>query len=658
MPTPFNPLSLPIISELVGSVGQTSAQLLFPQASSWTAYSQQKEASRSPFALPPPDAMINALLKGYFTLDKDGEPFNGLGYFLNVMRRHGVFVGAGDISVPGDDPDWVNDLFASWDRVIDSQTARPGMKEAITAYIAGLLPEKQFKIMMQRGGAWADDWKWFIPLMCQRLTIDQVQEAWHRGLMSEAEFDAYAKMLQFGIPGDIQKLKDMSMIIPGPQDMIRLVVRDTFNPRLVTALQLDKELDENPAYLEWAKAVGLGEVTIKDSKGQNLTADFAKQAWYAHWDLPSPGMGYEFLHRFYPESRYGPSPWLRLAPKFIDKDLNDLLKANDYSPRFREHLAAVSMHPLTRVDIRRLHKDRIIDEKTVYHNFRAGGYDDVEATQMTKWVVKTSKDAELKPEKDGLKKRTCQAYQQGTIDRNGAEKTLILAGWTQDETNLQLELCDIDSFINIAKDGIGSIKAGFMSGVYTEKEARVELQTLGITDERIKQYLYLWRLKMASRRKVVAAKEVAGWFITDIIGMEEFVSRLTKLDYNAQDVTRIVQSTILEKATRIAKAQKQSYLEMQRQIEKNLRETERRRKEAERLARQREAELRRLQQEAAAAERNRLEHFLALRTEANLRKWLANGEITELEIRETFRIKGMNDADITRWLDTERQRGR
>ena len=205
-------------------------------------------------------------------------------------------------------------LSEGWDRVIQSTANRPGLREAISGYIAGFLNDDRFKLLMERNGAFPDDWKWLIPLMCERLTIDQVSEVYHRGLMSEKEFDSYAKLLQFGIPGDIEKLKQISMLIPGPQDIIRLVIRDTFNPKLVTELQLDQELDENKGYLDWAKAVGLGEVTIKDAAGKELKADFAKMSWYAHWQLMSPGQGMDILHRGYQESKYGPSPWLKIMP--------------------------------------------------------------------------------------------------------------------------------------------------------------------------------------------------------------------------------------------------------------------------------------------------------------------------------------------------------
>ena len=244
----------------------------------------------------------------------------------------------------------------------------------------------------------------------------------------------------------------------------------------------------------------------------------------------------------------------------------------------------------------------------------------------------------------------------GIIDKDRFKQVLTDAGWTADEADLQVRLCDIDLSLGLTKDGTASVKAGFMSGAYTDSEAKGVLTKLGVSDDRITQLMFNWHLKLNARRRQVAAKEVSGWFIDGIIDITDFTSRLTKLDYNAQDVTRIIQAAILEQAKRIARAQKQTYTEMQRAIEKNLRESEKRRKESDRLQRQREKELRDQLAAAANAEQNRLEKFLSARTETNLRKWLAANEITELEVRETLRLKGWIDRDITRWLDIERNK--
>ena len=98
MAKPSDALSLPIIGDLIGTIGGLSAQLLFPQASSWSTHSQQKEAARTPLALPPPDALINAWMKGYFTKDVQGNAIGGgTATFIELMRRHGIFVGAGEV---------------------------------------------------------------------------------------------------------------------------------------------------------------------------------------------------------------------------------------------------------------------------------------------------------------------------------------------------------------------------------------------------------------------------------------------------------------------------------------------------------------------------------------------------------------------------------
>lgn len=647
-------LASPIAQIIKGGAQASSGLLSFlPGLGSLTTNIAQFDWQRHPILPPTTDALINAMMRGYFEDKNDPEQNAKLhAAYVKMMRIQGFALGDegyGDESLKDYAP-----YKLAWKQVIDSVVVRPGLMEGITAYNAGLITNTELSKMAQQSGAMIEDWSWLIPLMGRRLDIVDLMELYKRGTLTEQQFDQYLKFLQFTIPDDRKRLKELTNVIPGYGDVIRFAIREAFNPNMVRELGLDKELDQNPEYLAVAKAAGLGPITLRNSNGELQEFDFAKMYWYAHWDLPSPTMAYQMNYRLYGDSRYGASPYLKYAPKFERKDLQNLLKANDYSPQFRPHLEAISYLPFTRIDVRRIRKAGLITRAEVYHNYRASGYDDFNANALTEWLERDIADGKTTKFKNAVKNRACKAYQLGLLNEANYKTTLKLAKFDDDEITVEHSLCDMDSANNIAKDGIGSIKNGFLSGAYTEQEARQHLTTLGISVDRTNDYMFLWGLKLSSRRRVVAAKEVSQWFIDGIINMNEFISRLTKLDYSQEDITRMTQAAVLEQGNKIKKANKVAAKEAEREIQRLLREAQRSKERYERMERERRKELQRQQHEADRRNQERLSRFLSARTEANLRKWLSENQISESEVRETFRLKGWSEQDIERWLNVER----
>ena len=83
--------------------------------------------------------------------------------------------------------------------------------------------------------------------------------------------------------------------------------------------------------------------------------------------LPSIGQGFEMLHRRVIE----------------DADLDLLLRALDVMPFWREKLKDISYNPLTRVDVRRMHRIGVLEEEGVFNAYLDVGYNEENAQLMT-----------------------------------------------------------------------------------------------------------------------------------------------------------------------------------------------------------------------------------------------------------------------------------
>ena len=167
-----------------------------------------------------------------------------------------------------------------------------------------------------------------------------------------------ARLRKIGIHGDYTDVyRTLAYQIPPVADIITMAVREAFTPDIAARFG---QYDDYPEELtEWGQKKGLSE-------------DWTKRYWAAHWGLPSPQQGFEMLHR-----------------GIIDQDeLNMLLRALDVMPFWRSRLTAMAFRPLTRVDVRRMYKEGILDEAGVYKAYLDNGYTPENAERMTQFKIR------------------------------------------------------------------------------------------------------------------------------------------------------------------------------------------------------------------------------------------------------------------------------
>lgn len=213
-------------------------------------------------------------------------------------------------------------------------------------------------------------------------------------------------------------------VIPNVGDLIRMAVREAFSPDVISKFQYGEAFP--------------GEV-LQYTKQQGLSDDWVKRYWYAHWELPSPTMGYEMLHRLRPN---------RTNTPFTDSDLDLLLRTADYAPYFRERMKAISFNPITRVDLRRLHKLHVLDDNELYEGYLDLGYDVKNARYLTDFTIK-NEDANGEVKQDKYKSLSFNVlrnlWEKGIIDDSKLDDFLKKANYDNDEIELIHEYFALDA---------------------------------------------------------------------------------------------------------------------------------------------------------------------------------------------------------------------
>jgi len=293
----------------------------------------------------------------------------------------------------------------------------------------------------------------------------------------------------------------------------------------------------------YGEEIGIGlpeNATDENNAPIGGTATWFDMYWQSHWDLPSPTQGYEMLHRLYPTSRYGPSPFATATSGFTTADLSLLLKASDYPSFWRERLMAISYHNLNRSDVLPMYRFGLVNRETVYHALRADGYRDEEAMQLVT-LAEFQKQRELgvDPAKKA-KTWVCKAYQDGMITRDNAISRLEEIGITRRFADSFLDMCDLEALFELNKERISTLKRGVITGVVTAQGADNLLNRMNIEPRVIARYLEVWDHLKLSRYKNASTRQNIKAYSTGIINRNEVIARLQNLMYTSVAISTMI----------------------------------------------------------------------------------------------------------------------
>lgn len=432
----------------------------------------------------------------------------------------------------------------------------PDIFTLIDMYSKNIISEDDYFDNAQRLGFqkfWAHE---LIATSKQLLTAGDYLHSWRRGIIDENTLDLKLQNLKI-YEHDREILKSVSMFFPTPADLVQFAVREVYTPDIVEKFGQKEDLPEK--FLEEASKVG-------------MSREQATNYWAAHWELPSVLQGFEMLHR-----------------RVINQgELNQLLRAKDVMPFWRDKLTQISYNPLTRVDVRRMYSVGVLDREGVYNSYLDIGYNTKNAELMTEFTIRYENDA-----MQGLTRATVvSAYKDAIISRDELKTYLEGFGYTNEVVDFWLENADYertleevklykDDLINLYKKGAISIDdirhfllsedlpatyidrviseaitlkadrtkvpskddlANWIAKGYIEENYYVEkMRLLGYTDPDIQIYLtVLSEGKDTSARKFLTLDIYLRWFASGIMKKEQLINTLQGMKMSDEDINNII----------------------------------------------------------------------------------------------------------------------
>lgn len=308
---------------------------------------------------------------------------------------------------------------------------------------------------------------------------------------------------------EIDKLFELSHVIPPLNDLIRMMVREAFRDDVAAKWRYDE--DYPGAINEWAGKSG-------------LSPDWAKKYWRAHWELPSPSMGIEMVRR---------------AGLSVG-DFAELLKIADYPAGWRDYMVKLIYEPFTRVDVRRMRAAGNITYEDVKTTYKQLGYDEWHATKLADWT----ENEYAEEEKEITKSDIIGGYIDGLLSPQAADIYLTHLEYPPEYRALLLARADLKKTKALTDLKISAIRARYVTGAISRSQAMIDLGAMGLPSGQIDILLEKWDTERTTKLKIPPEAKLSEMYFYETMTIAEYRVAMRELGYREDAVnsfTRLVQ---------------------------------------------------------------------------------------------------------------------
>ncbi len=339
-----------------------------------------------------------------------------------------------------------------------------------------------------------------------RLDPATVIQAWLRDKAAGEHF--FQDLRDLGWNEDrISAVKELSNIIPGVQDLVRMSVREAFSPEI--AEKFGQYQDPPTAVYPWAEKLG-------------LSKEWVDRYWAAHWELPSTSDGFEMLHRGI----------------MTEDDLKLLLRALDVMPYWRDKLINLSWNVPTRVDVRRFWDMRTIDETRLREVYTGLGYHGQDLEDYVLWTKIYVDFPDL-----------LARYKNGWIEIEDVKKELVAMGMKPEraETLIQEKMKNAAIERTITERDLtkADIVSGVKKNVITRAEGTELLISIGYSADEAEYILAVGVPQddedATQKARELTKSDIAAAVKEEIITPAQAITKLMALRYKEADATFLSQ---------------------------------------------------------------------------------------------------------------------
>ena len=372
----------------------------------------------------------------------------------------------------------------------------PAVNETLAMRWRGFISGDKSDEWLQKQG-WPDEAiVAFQDIIRPRSGVGDLFQLWLRGRKTLDEVEDELRKRGY-TDDDIRGFKYLTEVIPGVQDLIRFMVRDVFHPDVVAKYGYD--LDFPTEVTMWTRKLGLSD-------------DWAKAYWRAHWELPSPEMAAEMVHR----------------AGLSEAEFKELLRINDYAPFWIDYFTKLIYTPYNRVDVRRMYSLGVLSKDEVKKAYKELGYDDEKAQNLTDFTVREYGENA----REATKSEIISAYKIGLLSSSEATAALEKIKYPDELIKLDLAKADYDREISHVRKVTSAVGKLYRAGRISQSEASQELGKLNLPGEMQSKLFEEWDWEAKAKVAIPSRTILEKWYKLGIIGSDEFHTGLKALGYD------------------------------------------------------------------------------------------------------------------------------
>ena len=379
---------------------------------------------------------------------------------------------------------------------------------------------------------------------------------------------------------DANRLKTDAEYIPSPQDVIRFMMRDVDDERVVNRFGLSDQFGD--------KYQGL---TRKLGEANRIDDDTMLRYWRAHWQIPSP----QALAEMYQRLRPGLS---ESGVEVTRQDVEDALIQQDIAPFWIEKYMALIERRPTRVDTRRMLERGIVNTDEAVQIWSTLGY----STENARRLVRL---AEQVADTRALKHPAVKRFAAGQLNSFEVVRIMQSEGFTEEQVNKAMERGRLESGAKRRQTCLRAIRKRYLLGEFHGDELLCTVTAQGVELAEAENIIAGWHCERSSIGKHVPAQTLSAWYQDGVITKSDLMIRLVNLGFTSDDAILFIRHADI-KIQRTLTAQEMARLRAeQKRIKEREAAGQRAEAELEKAERERVSNLRR-QQTSAKQRQKRL----------------------------------------------------
>ena len=332
-----------------------------------------------------------------------------------------------------------------------------------------------------------------------KLGIMDYQKLDFRGSLESNELKEVGNFLGYN-ERTIELVKKNSKFYPTVRDIIDFAVREAF---------------ESPGqlFIHGGNSIPIPFSEYADKLG--IDNEWIERFWHSHWRLLGSSQILDAFHR-----------------KLISQtDLLDYLRRLDYVEKDRKIIMDMSYNLLTRVDIRRIFENGLINSIELYEYYGTLGFKPKDQMLMTQ-LAKQLRFIDT----NDLRKIYIERYENGLITESEIKSLLHTTGLDSDEINQYLYLSDTEKELEFTLELKKRIELKFYEGDIDFDELIQQLRALGVSDQelrRIKKHAILFDFR---KKKLPTISELKRYYKKHIIDLSKFVYYALRIGYETEHI--------------------------------------------------------------------------------------------------------------------------